>query len=1379
MMNQHIRQAQSQGPRFRSIGVMSVAAALISLGCAASGGDSGNPEDGRVAQAQAALVLPGQPVVLSVAYSVTVPADLTLSALAISGAQVDIGDRSTVRTPEGQYAAIGGPGPNPVTVGADAVTGRIVSKADVFLRDRARVEGALSTGGVLKKQTTYTLTGALLEHQSVPTRVLSRKASFSTRAAGISLEPGVIRSTPVAPGNYATLTLKTGSAATLLAGEYFFEEIHIEPNATLTIDNGAGTTYLFANSVNVKGKVTGKDGAYPSLLLSYLGVNEAFVSSPFRGSIVAPNGNIHLGTLTNDSHQGTFIGKRVQVDPNTAVVQRPLPWADVVVTVSKPQVCAGESYKISVQARDAADPSKTPTILIDGAPSAEAWDQAVRGVGKRLIPVSVRMSDGTVVSRIASVQVVACPTATSPNPILYGEADIYQPDQVDFTLGNPEVFEDGTTTYSWSFGDGTTATTSAGATSHKYDWSADPSQRSRAVDVKVTVRRSGVPDVSATRTFIVYNTYALSKARGAIEPPTTVTSPVLARQGDNWTGEFTVKNLEASGLTLNSMRVDQVACDANANTVYGSTQTMSLVVPVKGQLTQSFSIPVSTVGANKCALNVHYWGSTASGTRAQVSVQFDLPAVGAGVPVPEFANRILNHVVENGLVSNPNLVTEEELHRLYRDRKIRYSATNDVFYQAAGPAPGDQCDPDNPGTAPSSGYSCQPTGKWESDASGGPSGAHIANAMKGDSVVVRSCSGFVKTLMAKVDPPQVWTHSGIMTSNRFEITQSTGDEGWLEEHPNGIVGQPTDGFQEHALRYLWPGTLTSTVEEGFATGRQVQTPEGPKRWVKGFNPSEARCSGDRNIVFPRVVKPAPELDALVRARLQAAADAAKGIRGHYRFGSYSVAQDTAANDPNGPSPVDGGDGRSQTFGAVPTVCSQLIRFGLKANGNIVDADKALPTPSDVTNGPADGLFFYDSDERKAAADALYAALYNKVVMELETLEATTDDYWWAGASAAVVGGLIFGPPGAALGVVEIIGGETSGTTIKWATDAPDDVANQVTNCFASDFCSEDAKDSERWQDPGSGFAVSPDDIVNYYDAPNADGSGGLYGYHERMVYRGKRFRPIFEWQPSPGTRTVTGTVLEADGTAAALASVELQGTDKVATTDAAGRFSIAAVPSGNLFVHAQKWTGPENTGELREGNSCYVPDSGNADLLLNVSCDDFTTPIGSGGLSEVLVKLAGPDPAFRKVLINGTVRINDCDCCGFATCPDVGHDTFLLTCLVSPLEPTAGFSIGADQICEDEVGVSVSGTCTLQPDNSVLVSGTSKLFEAGSNSCGGGEEETSENFSQLVPPNATVNIFQNDLFNEAVCISPFPPAPFDCDDSAQFDTFTAQNKVAE
>ena len=112
----------------------------------------------------------------------------------------------------------------------------------------------------------------------------------------------------------------------------------------------------------------------------------------------------------------------------------------------------------------------------------------------------------------------------------------------------------------------------------------------------------------------------------------------------------------------------------------------------------------------------------------------------------------------------------------------------------------------------------------------------------------------------------------MMTKNDIEVSQSVGDDDYLQRFPNGTAGQPSNGFQEGPLGYNSPGKVTAG---------------GDRFNVKGFTRTQQRCPGDAQVVYPRVLKPAPELDRLARPRLHAAADAAKTLRAHYRFSDYS------------------------------------------------------------------------------------------------------------------------------------------------------------------------------------------------------------------------------------------------------------------------------------------------------------------------------------------------------------------------------------------------------------------------------------------------------------------------------------------------------------
>ena len=128
----------------------------------------------------------------------------------------------------------------------------------------------------------------------------------------------------------------------------------------------------------------------------------------------------------------------------------------------------------------------------------------------------------------------------------------------------------------------------------------------------------------------------------------------------------------------------------------------------------------------------------------------------------------------------------------------------------------------------------------------------------------------------------------MMTKNNIEVSQSVGDDDYLQRFPNGTAGQPSNGFQEGPLGYNWPGKVTTSVREALVDGRRLLSPAGGDRFnVKGFTRTQQRCPGDAQVVYPRVLKPAPELDRLARPRLHAAADAAKTLRAHYRFSDYS------------------------------------------------------------------------------------------------------------------------------------------------------------------------------------------------------------------------------------------------------------------------------------------------------------------------------------------------------------------------------------------------------------------------------------------------------------------------------------------------------------
>jgi hypothetical protein len=1083
----------------------------------------------------------------------------------------------------------------------------------------------------------------------------------------------------------------------------------------------------------------------------------------------------------------------------------------ITVTLDKQQVQNGDTIHIAVQADDRSAPGNSPKIFINGTPLSAMYDQIISGAGQHVFAVTVKNADGSQDSKLVTVPVLPAnpPQTTLTVPVLIADTNYYHPDQVDFVVTNAVDFDDGTAVYTWNFGDGTTSTGSAAAVTHDYAAFLPSSVESRAFDVTVSVTHANLPAASATRTFLVWNAYGASRGGGVLEPPVESVNPVLATSGSNLTGTVSFGNRGTVPLTYNSVRLDYLPCDGDEAPSYGQVQATSITVPPGGTASANVqvaaaSMDTGTSGApGKCGVAVHYWGATSTGAPAQVSAWFDAPSLpGAGVPADAATNTLLNAALAKNLLSNPFHVNEEEVVRLYRERKIGYSSATNTFFQSSSSS-GEQyhpCDPENLGSPPLPGYTCQFTGQWEGEQRNQqPLLGHIQNAQKGDAVLVRGCVGMVAPLLDAVDPPQKFTHTGIMTKNRFEIRQTTGNDDWLKQHPVGVLGYPTDGFQEYALRYLWPGTLTSTVEQAFNTGRCVQRPNGESQQndqcaasqmsIRGFVPTETRCANDSTIVYPQVLKPAPELDSMVRVQLMTAAEKAKQIDGHYRFSNYSNAPDTPVADPNGPMPV-GSEPVVDAYGQIPTVCSSFVRFALQGAGFQLDSDKSFPLASDVRRNSPDGIFYYDVEERRNAANVLYQSIYDSVEAALAGLETTTDDYWWVGPASYP----LLGPGGAVL--IPVVLNHVDGL-LKFFTDAPDDIANQVTNCFASDYCSTDAKDSDRWKQPGGGFAVSPDDMMNFFDSPR---TGGPYGYHERMAYRGKDFRPVYEWRPALGSVTVRGRVQTNDGQPAPFAEVSIPGfipdpnappDDPKAQTpraDSTGAFVIEGVPRGNIRIEGQKMYGDDPaTGVLYKGEACYIPAESdpNSNSLLLVDCHDFATSLGSNSETEVVLTLQPPSDVFRHLVFKGCGNLSNCVCDDAA-----GHAVRLAisgTCDVSPVfspddaegDPVSDMTVPVpakiDKLCDNQIGLGFALTCLLKADkHTVHVSGKMSFYSDDGNSCGTNNDSSIVQHADLdfdVSPGKTASVSWSPKDN-TIC---FPG--YNCPDTIDAH-FTVTNEIA-
>jgi hypothetical protein len=383
------------------------------------------------------------------------------------------------------------------------------------------------------------------------------------------------------------------------------------------------------------------------------------------------------------------------------------------------------------------------------------------------------------------------------------------------------------------------------------------------------------------------------------------------------------------------------------------------------------------------------------------------------------------------------------------------------------------------------------------------------------------------------------------------------------------------------------------------------------------NPA-ARAGG---LFWPIVVRPPLDDERRlpwVRPLLHLVADHSLSLRAHYRFFAYTRSaisvdgskEPPAAGDPYWASVARsypfagdaGGDGADWPAGTSPMVCSTFVWAAVKAvehalGGRPIELEGAPePTanhdPTQAHRAPAspDGLYAYTASERQDAGTALHERLK-------DTVESTIKQ------QKGGVGGLVAG----------------LAATI---ADMADDVATQACNCFAVDRA--DDKDDGLWEQPGTGEAVGPDDVLQHWDAPAARAGGegfhGLYGDAEPadLVEGGYEWAPVHAYRLADGMAHIRCRVRADDpetGHERIVPAVVRVGCTS-AVTDADG-FARALVPVGRTRIGASAWDAVDDVPLKYEGYH---------DL--------------HDGRDELEIKLEPPPRWRRRAVLSGETRIH-------------------------------------------------------------------------------------------------------------------------------------------
>jgi hypothetical protein len=931
------------------------------------------------------------------------------------------------------------------------------------------------------------------------------------------------------------------------------------------------------------------------------------------------------------------------------------------IFVDKRSVCPGEDIELRVATEHPEGQPNTVDVQINGVTASRRFLE-FNGVGLRRITIVATTADGYVDHQTLTVNVSACNGSgqSSISPTVFAAANPFHDDTVDLVVRNSADLARVAPRYIWDFGDGQTAETVVPYVAHSYRDSLSPDEVRSTFQASVIVRESGRPDLGSRKTITLWNPYVLSKERGIIQPHVD-TDGALALVGGNVVGEYSIENIENDPLSFASRQIEFQQCDPNNDPKLLPSEAITLTIPGRTKITQRIEVVPSMMFENACGIAIHLLGKDGRQRTTVASAYFDIsrPDELAPEETDPAMIRVLRKIVAENLLPNTDLITAEQLRRLELEGKISLPDLNGMMApsppppvaQGAPPIPGDslgmRCLPGD--TVPRPGLTCQRTNHPTLTQ------ARIANALKGDLLLDAECDAIGAALRA-LTPRQMYTHEGIMTRNHYQVRHSTAVMARYAAYPNGVFGKPSDGIQEQALRFGWPGTLLHSIQAAYQ-GEEVTDPQSPsmeKYSVVAFASKPVVCEGDSDIAFPLVIKPTPGAPPTVRDGLKRAADMALGINAHYRFFAFTKADiglDANYNAPN--------DGKWYD-GSTATVSSQFIWLALHKSGvqlegpldaeDIVDVGKGAR----VDEHTRDGLYFYDAVNRRVGLEALYTFIYNN-----------------ANDKTNVLGSL---------------------------ADAPDDIASQMANCFASDYCSEGAKDSDNWMNPDVGRAVSPDNFL-FWDSPR---TGGSYGHSEHLRFRGSDHGWIYQWAPSSGTGAVNAKVLK-DGVLVTNATVVLS--DMTGFTDSFGQIVFSAIPAGNYEIEAQ----------LTEG-ARFLTVKANVEVRASE-----TTEI------TLMLNTAPDANQFRRVSAQGTIYVVDDETWPFSDEKKLFRVAEF--CQLNPTQRTG--SIKWRRCVGDEVAVELALNCALQENQTtVRMQGVARLHE----STGCGNERESKKDIDLVLP---------------------------------------------
>jgi hypothetical protein len=239
--------------------------------------------------------------------------------LGSASVSLQISDRVQLLGAGSGHGAIASSGTSASSVGTDANTGTIISNSALTVRDRSTVHGDALSNSTLTFGVGTSATGTAKGAAGVNFQPFSWKITFPASGGNVTVPNGAVVS--VNPGSAGIVTVNSSGTLKLSSGTYYFDELSLQPQATLAVNTTSGPVFLWVRNTLAFRGATSYTGPNDRLLIGYAGTaSPAFDKSP-DATVVAPLADVRLG-VGGSPYTGAFFAKSLTLDPAVTFTQR-------------------------------------------------------------------------------------------------------------------------------------------------------------------------------------------------------------------------------------------------------------------------------------------------------------------------------------------------------------------------------------------------------------------------------------------------------------------------------------------------------------------------------------------------------------------------------------------------------------------------------------------------------------------------------------------------------------------------------------------------------------------------------------------------------------------------------------------------------------------------------------------------------------------------------------------------------------------------------------------------------------------------------------------------------------------------------------------------